>query len=73
MAKWTDERRREYMREYMRMWRSTSPRYKLCKLRASRRHKHKYDSDHAYREALLKRNREYKAKIRAQRRCQHVA
>jgi hypothetical protein len=73
MATWTDEERREYMREYMRMWRVTSPKYKMCKLRQSRAHKHKYDNDPVYREELLRKNREYKAKIREQRRCQNVA
>lgn len=73
MTTWTAERRREYMREYMRMWRLKSPKYKAWKLRLSRRRKHRYDTDQDYRESILQKGREYKAKLREQRRCQHVA
>lgn len=67
MAEWTAERRREYMREYSRKWRATSPKYKDWKLRLSRRRKLKYDTDEEYRNKMMEYSRNYRARLKQNR------
>ena len=48
-----------YMREYMRKWRATSPKYKAWRLRLARRRIERYANDETYRETCKARAKAY--------------